>query len=352
MNLFRFSWFLLALFSCLCLAAQYSPEDVEIFNVQAKLVQDSGHKDYNFYKFLRLPLGPKSKLKQIESHYRQLSRKWHPDKFRDPRKKKRAEKRFQKLSLVITILRNHEKKQRYDYYLQHGFPHYDKEHRGFVFGHHVKPGFVLAITIVVVLVTVMQYLILKVNYTQSIKRMTNLVEGVQDKVLDELPDGQLICTETTPVLYSDKLFVVKPDMSVWYYDTDVSTPQKLHEACKRITEVFSPKLDKPVKGNRRTRRATAKKMKEEAEKNAAKSHVTEKSIKLLPVKVEDVEPVNYSQLFAVKLVKLPYTLVKAISNLMSRKKVVQPKDDTAKLAAASGKVKLDSGLVIGARKTK
>ena len=347
--------------SAACFASQFSPEDEEIFAVQSKLVEESGKKDYNFYKFLRLPKGPKSGSAEIEKHYKQLARKWHPDKFRDAKKKKRAEMRFQKLSLVIGILRNHEKKQRYDYYLNREFPRYNEKTGEYTFGHRIKPTLVAAVCIVMFLVSVFQYIILSVNSRQSQKRMGQLVNNVRMEAAEyEQGDsaaagGSIPSFKTEIVHYNNKLFVVKPDTSVWYYNKPLPTPEDVKSSYQELSEAFEMKKEEKVQGNRRSRRAALKKRKKDEESEENEQQRKQEELPLVKVEVDDVEPVKLTQLVLVKLLILPFKVVGSI--FKSGEKTREDKMESPKPnrqgnldEVKNGKVKLDSGIVIGGRK--
>jgi len=351
----------LLILSAVCFASQFSAEDVEIFAVQAKLVEESGKKDYDFYKFLRLPKGPKSGSAEIEKHYKQLARKWHPDKFRDPKKKKKAEMRFQKLSLVIGILRNHEKKQRYDFYLKREFPHYNEKTGEYTFGHRVKPTLVIAVGIVMLLVSVFQYIILTVNNKQSHKRMEQLVEHVRSEAAEYQNDGSVTGSGSIPsfkteiVHYNNKLFVVKPDTSVWYYDKPLLTAEDARDSYQEIEKAFEEKKEEKIKGNRRTRRAASKKRKKDEEDEQLKK---QQDLPLVRVKVGEVEPVKIKQLVLVKLLGLPFSLV-AMIFAGSKKNASDGERETRQTkpnkqgnldGQHKSKLKLDSGIVIEGRK--
>jgi hypothetical protein len=142
------------LLACLAtLVAAWSKEDHEIFRLRDE-VQKSEGANATFYSFVGIK--PKASQEEITKAYRKASRVMHPDKARSnwiaaydapkpvhtkadgkptthvkknkqPSKSevdkftKQASARFERLSLVINILRGPERK-RYDHFLYHGFP--------------------------------------------------------------------------------------------------------------------------------------------------------------------------------------------------------------------------------------
>jgi len=142
------------LLACLAtLVAAWSKEDHEIFRLRDE-VQKSEGPNATFYSFVGIK--PKASQDEITKAYRKASRVMHPDKARSnwiaaydapkpvhtkadgkptthvkknkqPSKSeidkftKQASARFERLSLVINILRGPERK-RYDHFLYHGFP--------------------------------------------------------------------------------------------------------------------------------------------------------------------------------------------------------------------------------------
>jgi len=142
------------LLACLtAFVAAWSKEDHEIFRLRDE-VQKSEGPNATFYSFVGIK--PKASQDEITKAYRKASRVMHPDKARSnwiaaydapkpvhtkadgkptthvkknkqPSKSeidkftKQASARFERLSLVINILRGPERK-RYDHFLYHGFP--------------------------------------------------------------------------------------------------------------------------------------------------------------------------------------------------------------------------------------
>jgi DnaJ family protein B protein 4 len=51
---------------------------------------------------------------EVRSAYKKLSRKWHPDKWKDPKEKKQAELNFKKVSEAYDVLSDTQSRRRYD----------------------------------------------------------------------------------------------------------------------------------------------------------------------------------------------------------------------------------------------
>lgn len=209
-----FSVIFLACLACF-VAANWTPEDYEIFSLNDKIKQDLGS---DFYQWLGLAKGPKSTTAEISKAYRKLSRKIHPDKYRGNKKseKKRAEERFQRLSLVGNILRDHNLKQRYDYFLKNGFPKW--KGTGYYYS-RFQPGVMFVLVVLYVLVSTFQYISLKINRKQDFKRIVKLKDEVKrlawGGILPPM-DGENMKVQTP----NGREFLVTPGGEVSLMETD------------------------------------------------------------------------------------------------------------------------------------
>lgn len=166
-------------FCAVFVAANWSPEDYEIFSLNDKIKKDLGP-ETDFYTWLNLPRGPKSSFEEINKAYRKLSRRLHPDKFsgRPKKLKKKAEERFQRLSLVGNILRDHSLKTRYDYFYDKGFPKW----RGTGYFYlRFRPGFVLTLVVLFLIVGLFHYVSLKISRKQDYKRIMNMKDEIRSQ---------------------------------------------------------------------------------------------------------------------------------------------------------------------------
>lgn len=210
---------LLLLFVTVVTASQWSKEDYEIFSLNDKIQQDLG-KSTTFYTWLNLEKGPKSSLQEITKAYRKLSRSLHPDKFASASKsqKKKANERFQRLSLVGNILRDKSLKRRYDYFYTKGFPKW--KGTGYYYS-KFRPGIVFTLVILYILIGVFHFFALKINRKQAYKR----IEDMKSLIKTQAWNG----SQFPPTDGSDRKltneangmeFLVKQDGSVWLLEDD------------------------------------------------------------------------------------------------------------------------------------
>lgn len=154
------------------MVANWSPQDYEIFTLNEKVRSDLGP-GVTFYSWLGLSKGPKSTVDEISKAYRKLSRKLHPDKYRGKLKseRKKAEERFQRLSLVGNILRDHALRQRYDYFIDKGFPKW--KGTGYYYL-RFRPGIFLTLFMLYVVVSAFQYVSMRISRRQDRNRILSL----------------------------------------------------------------------------------------------------------------------------------------------------------------------------------
>lgn len=157
--------------------ANWTPQDYEIFSLNDKIRKDLGL-EATFYSWLELSKGPKSSVDEISKAYRKLSRKLHPDKYRGKSKaeKKTAEERFQRLSLVGNILRDNSLRQRYDYFYAKGFPKW--KGTGYYYS-RFRPGVILTLLVLFIVVSTLQYVSLRINRKQDYKRIAALRDEIK-----------------------------------------------------------------------------------------------------------------------------------------------------------------------------
>ncbi|KAL6454396.1 SPAC2E1P5.03 Uncharacterized J domain-containing protein C2E1P5.03 [Candida maltosa Xu316] len=209
---------LVLLFVTIVAAAHWSKEDYEIFSLNDKIQQDLGTKT-TFYNWLNLENGPKSTLQEINKAYRKLSRSLHPDKFATASKnqRKKANERFQRLSLVGNILRDQSLKRRYDYFYTKGFPKW--KGTGYYYS-KFRPGVIFTFTILYVLISTFHFFALKINRKQAHKRIADLKSEVKTQAWG----GQFPPTDGSDRKLTNeatgKTFLVKIDGSVWLLEED------------------------------------------------------------------------------------------------------------------------------------
>ncbi|ODV86026.1 hypothetical protein CANARDRAFT_190904, partial [[Candida] arabinofermentans NRRL YB-2248] len=208
------------------LLAAWTSEDIEIFKLQKDIIEETKDEKMNFYKYLSLPKTTKSNYDEITKAYKKLSRKYHPDKIRNVdnlplakfnKLKKKAEERFQRLSLIGTILRS-EKKEKYDYYYKTGFPKLKDNEFKFI---KFKPSLFLTLSTIFILVSIIHYILLKLQNSQEIKRVNSLIETLKykaSKIQTTSQQQQQQILQDKKVIHLDKFFIVKFDGSCYLID--------------------------------------------------------------------------------------------------------------------------------------
>ena len=69
-------------------------------------------KNINFYDVLELPHG--ASISEVKDAYKAQVKKWHPDRYSDPAKKREAEKRMKNINRAYDVLTDENKKRMYD----------------------------------------------------------------------------------------------------------------------------------------------------------------------------------------------------------------------------------------------
>lgn len=159
------------------IVSAWSPEDYEIFKLNDKVRQVLGP-DVTFYQWFNLTKGPKSTPMEIKKAYRKLSKALHPDKFSSNAARKKAEEKYAVLSSVNNILRDVSRKERYDYFLDKGFPKW--KGTGYYYS-KFRPGLILTVIVIYILVGVLHYFALKINRRQSFKRIAEYKNQIKNQ---------------------------------------------------------------------------------------------------------------------------------------------------------------------------
>lgn len=210
---------ILFIVSLVAASSQWTKEDYEIFNLNDKIQEDLGKK-VTFYSWLGLENGPKSTQQEITKAYRQLSRKLHPDKWNSKPKnqRKKANERFQRLSLVGNILRDQSLKRRYDYFYNKGFPKW--KGTGYYYS-KFRPGLIFTLSIIYCLVGIFHFVGLRINRKQDYKRLVDLKNEIKNQAWggSQIPpsDGsdRKIVNES-----NGKTFLIKPDGFVYLINSE------------------------------------------------------------------------------------------------------------------------------------
>ena len=243
--------------------AYFTAQQLEIIDLhhrlQPKNLKGTKNPQRTFYSILSVEKNASDE--ELEKAYKKLSRKWHPDKFirADVKERKKAERKFESLSLIMTILRDVERRKNYDYFVKNGFPIWDKSRSRYIFQNRSKPNFILIASFILVVISGLQFLMLKMNKSQSNKRVNQILRDVKWKAdnmtkqdvnnnkIMELPDdyglGSNISTnyivDDRLVTYCGKIFIVKPDSTVLLYNNDdinVDDQQQMNDFVTKIID--------------------------------------------------------------------------------------------------------------------
>jgi len=206
-----FQWVFLTVMAVSIMA--WSAEDQEILKVNYELQND--YPGMTFYEFMKLEKGPKSSLKEINKQFKKLSVKFHPDKAKGKKAKKIAQKNFERLSLVMNILKN-SSKDRYDFFLKNGFPKY-KNNR-FLY-ERFKPGLIFTFVFLFIIIGVAHYIILRISTSQDRKRIENLIDQIKTFANKQSSGGVLTEQRKVRIDGIDKSFLVRID-GVFMIDED------------------------------------------------------------------------------------------------------------------------------------
>lgn len=227
-----FQWLVISLLGVAIWA--WSAEDQEIFKVNYELQQD--HPGTNFYEFLKLPNGPKSGLKEINKQFRKLSIKYHPDKVKGGKaKKKAAQRNYERLSVIANILKS-STKDRYDFFLKNGFPKY-KNNR-FLY-ERFRPGVIFVFVFLFIVVGVGHYIILKISASQNRKRVQALIDQIKSFADRQSTNGVLTEQRKVKLEGFEHAFLVRIDGVFIIEDEDSEGDNQ------RLTRVTTDDIKEP-----------------------------------------------------------------------------------------------------------
>ncbi|KAJ2559946.1 hypothetical protein EV175_000059 [Coemansia sp. RSA 1933] len=157
------------------LAAAWEKLDHEIFELYDDIKKHEATDDW----YDLLGVKPKSTIEEINRSYRQLSKKYHPDKLSrlQASASKAEERRFERIGLVVNILRNSESRKRYNFFRKNGVPVW--RGTGYLY-RRWRPGFGTVVLGLVVFVSGMQYLFHYLSYWRAQERI-RIIEQEQTK---------------------------------------------------------------------------------------------------------------------------------------------------------------------------
>ncbi|KAJ2328971.1 hypothetical protein GGI00_004058 [Coemansia sp. RSA 2681] len=145
--------------------------DHEIFELYDDIKRNEATTDW--YELLGVEA--KSPVTEINRAYRQLSKKYHPDKLgKLPGHKGESEKkRFQRITLAVNILRDSEMRKRYNFFRKNGVPVW--RGTGYLY-RRWRPGFVTVVVGLLVFASGMQYLFHSLSFWRAQQRVKEIEE--------------------------------------------------------------------------------------------------------------------------------------------------------------------------------
>ncbi|KAJ2489434.1 hypothetical protein IWW37_004006 [Coemansia sp. RSA 2050] len=160
----------LLVFSLLfALVAAWEKLDHEIFELYDDIKRHEVTADW----YELLGIDAKSTVSEINRAYRQLSKKYHPDKLgKLPGQKGESEKkRFQRITLAVNILRDSEMRKRYNFFRKNGVPVW--RGTGYLY-RRWRPGFGTVVVGLLVFTSGMQYLFHSLSFWRAQQRIEEI----------------------------------------------------------------------------------------------------------------------------------------------------------------------------------
>ncbi|KAJ1805869.1 hypothetical protein LPJ56_005259, partial [Coemansia sp. RSA 2599] len=160
---------LLAALASLSVVLAWDKLDHEIFELYDDVKKNEATADW----YELLSLGPKATVNEINKAYRQLSRKYHPDKLQtlSSEASQQQKRRFQRLSLVVNILRDPESRKKYNFFRKNGVPAW--RGTGYLYNRW-RPGFGTVVVGLLAFSASMQYLFQYLSYWRARQRIVEM----------------------------------------------------------------------------------------------------------------------------------------------------------------------------------
>jgi len=158
------------------LCAAWDPDDMEIFDLYEEV-------NGTFYELLGISQG--ASTSEIRKSYRKLSLTLHPDK----NKAENAEEQFRQLVAVYEILKDKDKRQKYDDVLQNGLP--DWRQPIYYYRKYRKMGTLELSIIISLIFTVGHYLTWWVAYLEKKFEMDEILDPVRKRLQKKKAKGKV-----------------------------------------------------------------------------------------------------------------------------------------------------------------
>ncbi|CAG8496121.1 9786_t:CDS:10 [Ambispora leptoticha] len=185
----------------------WDQEDYEIFDLVDQLENAEG-KDVNFYSWLGLDetatdkeIGKARVIPVILHLLTNNSKTKSPDKNPDAS----TQEKFARLGSITAILRNADSRERYNFFLKNGVPRW--RGTGYFYRRH-RPGIIGVLTFLLILISVLHYLVMWINFYQERKRVQYYIQEAR-----EVAWGKRMKRQETRkrVNVNDRQFVVEGD---------------------------------------------------------------------------------------------------------------------------------------------
>lgn len=293
----------------------FSSQQLEIINAHYAIQPRLKGEESNIRSFYDiLNVDKSTPMDKVEKSFRKLSKKFHPDKFisKPVKERKKAERKYETFGIIMNILRDVQKREAYDYFLNKGFPEWDKSKQMFTYKNKSNipmwPLFVFGF----IFITLINFIVVKLNKSSKSKQVNQIIRDVNWKAdnlgksspkVMEIPDDMdftKYSLDDKLIDYLNKPFIVKSDKSVYILEDDfkLESEDDWSHLAERVVEDGEFQLFGFTKSdlNRRERRLNAKKKQE---------NLSPKEPKLNWKQIQEIDPcVKLSDLIWGKLFKL------------------------------------------------
>ncbi|POV99336.1 hypothetical protein PSTT_13849 [Puccinia striiformis] len=209
----------------------WDTEDHEIFDLVSALESAEG-KSMTFYKFLNV--SKSATLNEINKAARKLSLSIHPDKHPG---NKTIEAKFSRLGLITAILRDEEKRKRYNFFHDNGVPRW--KGTGYMYSRW-QPGLGFAVSFVLLVATLMQYGAQHVTHRSEITRIQRFQSAAKQAAIKK--SSEKSARKKVKISISKSL----SDEPEGKGDENEAAIPKSRQERRRMQQVTGSKVDKPV----------------------------------------------------------------------------------------------------------